>query len=132
MKHKSAEISTELTNEAPVISVGDDDSEFANLAANLAEIRKHKAVTGYILRSDASAIIDLTEQDKTIEYAVLSSQIFESSAEMSKIFNLADVENVLIEGKNAKVLCMSKAENKISIFLEKTASHAWIIKKILP
>jgi predicted regulator of Ras-like GTPase activity (Roadblock/LC7/MglB family) len=132
LKQKSAEISTELTDEAAVISVGDDDSEFTNLAASLAEILKHKAVTGYILRSETSAIIDLTEQDKIIEYAVLSSQIFESSAEMSKLFSLADVENVLVEGKNAKMLCMSKAENKISIFLEKTAAHAWIIKRISP
>ena len=132
MKKKThLEISTELPDGAAVISVGDDNSVFANLAASLAEIRKLKGVMGYILRSNTSAIIDLTEQDKTIEYAVLSSQISESSSEMAKQFNLTDIESVLVEGKNVKVLCMCVGENKISVFMEKTATHAWIIKRIL-
>ena len=101
------------------------------LAASLAEIRKLKGVMGYILRSNTSAIIDLTEQEKIIEYAILSSQISESSTEMAKQFNLTDIESVLVEGKNVKVLCMSIGENRISVFMEKTATHAWIIKRIL-
>lgn len=132
MKQKtSAELATELPDGATVFSFGEDTSVFANLAASLAEIRKLKGVMGYILRSDTSAIIDLTEQDKIIEYAVLSSQISESSIEMAKLFNLADVESVLVEGKSVKVLCMSVSENRISVFMEKTATHAWIIKRIL-
>lgn len=132
MKKKThLEISTELPDGATVISVGDDTSVFANLAASLAEIRKLKGVMGYILRSNTSAIIDLTEQDKIIEYAILSSQISESSSEMAKQFNMADIESVLVEGKSVKVLCMCIGENKISIFMEKTATHAWIIKRIL-
>ena len=132
MKQKtSAELAAELPDGASVFSVGEDNSVFANLAASLAEIRKLKGVMGYILRSDTSAIIDLTEQDKIIEYAVLSSQISESSGEMAKLFNLTDVESVLVEGKSVKVLCMSVSENRISVFMEKTATHAWIIKRIL-
>ena len=85
MKQKtSTELATELPDGAAVISVGDDNSVFTNLADSLAEIRKLKGVMGYILRSDTSAIIDLTEQEKIIEYAVLSSQISESSIEMAK------------------------------------------------
>ena len=127
----STELSTELPDGAAVISVGDDNSVFASLAASLAEIRKLKGVRGYILRSNTSAIIDLTEQDKTIEYAILSSQISESSRGMAKQFNMADIESVLVEGKSVKVLCMSVGENKIGIFMEKTATYAWIIKRIL-
>ena len=132
MKQKTCtETSTELTNSVATISVGDDNAVFANLSASLAEIRKLKGVMGYILRSETSAIIDLTEQDKIIDYAVLSSQISESSLEMAKQFNLSNIESVLVEGKNAKVLCMSVGENKIGVFMEKTATHAWIIKRIL-
>jgi len=122
---------TELPDGAAVISVGNDNSVFASLAASLAEIRKLKGVLGYILRSDTSAIIDLSEQDKIIESAVLSSQISESSSEIAKQFHLADIESVLVEGKNVKVLCMNVGENRISVFMEKTATHAWIIKRIL-
>ena len=132
MKQKTySETSTELPDDAAVISVGDDDSVFANLSASLAEIRKLKGVNGYILRSNTSAIIDLNEQDKIIEYAILSSQISESSDEMAKQFGLANIESVLVEGKSVKVLCMSIGENRISIFMERDATHAWIIKRIL-
>jgi len=132
MKHKKCtETSTELIDSAAVISVGDDNAVFANLSASLAEIRKLKGVIGYILRSETSAIIDVTEQDKIIDYALLSSQISESSFEMAKQFNISKIESVLVEGKSVKVLCMSVGENKIGIFMEKTATHAWIIKRIL-
>jgi len=132
MKQKTCtETSTELTDSAALISVGDDNAVFANLSASLAEIRKLKGVMGYILRNETSAIIDLTAQDKIINYAVLSSQISESSLEMAKQFNLSNIESVLVEGKSAKVLCMSVGENKIGVFMEKTATHAWIVKRIL-
>jgi hypothetical protein len=110
----NTELATEFPDGAAVISVGDDNSVFANLVASLAEICKLKGVIGYILRSDTSAMIDLTEQDKIIEQ-----------------FNMAEIESVLVEGKNVKVLCMSIGENRISVFMEKTATHAWIIKRIL-
>jgi predicted regulator of Ras-like GTPase activity (Roadblock/LC7/MglB family) len=133
MKQKTyTETSTELIDSAAVISVGDDNALFTNLSASLAEIRKLKGVMGYILRSETSAIIDVTEQDKIIDYAVLSSQISESSLEMAKQFNISNIESVLVEGKSAKVLCMSLGENEIGVFMEKTAKHAWIIKRILP
>ncbi len=132
MKQKTCtETSTELIDSVAAISVGDDNAVFANLSASLAEIRKLKGVIGYILRSETAAIIDLTAQDKIIDYAVLSSQISESSLEMAKQFNLSNIESVLVEGKNAKVLCMNVGENKIGVFMEKTATHAWIIKRIL-
>ena len=95
-KGTRAEIATELTNSVAVISVGDDVSVFASLAASLAEIRKLDGAKGYILRSDTSAVIDLAEPDKIIEYAILSSQISDSSCEMAKQFNLVDIELSLI------------------------------------
>jgi predicted regulator of Ras-like GTPase activity (Roadblock/LC7/MglB family) len=132
LKQKTqVEISTESPESAPVISVGEDSSVFSSLAASLAEIRKLKGVMGYILRNNTSAIIDLTEQEKLIEWAILFSQISESSIEIAKQFNLADIESVLVEGKCVKVLCMSIDDNRIGIFMERTATHAWIIKRIL-
>ena len=127
-KGTRTETATELTNSVAVISVGDDASVFASLAASLVEIRELDGVKGYILRSDTSAVIDLSEPDKIIEYAILSSQISESSSEMVKQFNLVDMESVLVEGKSVKVLCMSKDENKISVFMENTATHALILQ----
>jgi len=121
---------TELPDSAAVVSVGDDNPMFLDLAASLVEIRKLNGIKGYILRSNTSAIIDLTDQDKIIEYAILSSQICESSNEIAKQFNLTDIKSVLVEGKTIKVLCMNMSDNRISVFMEKTATFDSLIKRI--
>lgn len=131
MKQKNSQVETEFPDGAAVITVGNDDSVFTDLAASLAEIRKLEGVRGYILRSDTSAIIDLTEQEKIIEYAIFSSQISEASGDMAKQFNFTDVESVLVEGKTVKMLCMNKSQNRVSVFMDKTATHDSIIKRIL-
>ncbi|MGD6805713.1 MAG: roadblock/LC7 domain-containing protein [Candidatus Bathyarchaeia archaeon] len=119
------------TEEGVVISVAEDNSVFANLAATLTEIRKLKGVTGYILRNSNAAIVDVTPKKFLTEYAILSSQIQEAASAISKPFNLADVESVLVEGKNVKVLCMSIGDNRLGIFMEKSCGHTWIVKRIL-
>jgi predicted regulator of Ras-like GTPase activity (Roadblock/LC7/MglB family) len=131
MKQQKATEPQYLTEAAPTISVGDDNPVFTNLASTLSEIRKLKGVLGYILRSKTAAIIDLTQREANIEYAMLSSQIYDCSHGIAKHFNLADIESMLVEGTTAKVLCMGIGENKISVFMEKTCAHAWIAKRIL-
>jgi len=125
------EAETELTNEGAVTSATDEDSAFASLGASLAEIRKLKGVIGYILRGSVSAMLDLSELDKISQYAALTYQLNEASLEIAKQLNFAEVESVLVEGENQKVLFMRIGENKISVFMEKSASHSGIIKRIL-
>ena len=121
---------TELPDSAAVISVVDDNPMFLDLAASLVEIRKLNGIMGYILRSNTSAIIDLADQDKIIEYAILSSQICESSSEMAKQFNLTNIKSVLVEGKTVKLLCLNMSDNRVSVFMEKTATFDSLIKRI--
>ena len=123
------ETDAENNSQVAVISAGDGDS-FTGLSAGLAEIRKLKGVIGYILRSSTSAIVDLNEQEKIIPYAVLSSEICDVGLQFADQFKLGAGESVLVEGKKIKVLCINMGENKISIFMEKSASHAWITKRI--
>jgi predicted regulator of Ras-like GTPase activity (Roadblock/LC7/MglB family) len=110
----------------------EEDQVFTDLSKNLAEIRKAEGVIGYILRSTTAATIDLKEPEKIVEYAILSSQVLDSSREISGLFELGDVENILIEGKEIKALCLVIGENKISIFMEKNADHADILKRVSP
>ena len=133
MKQKTSttEAETASTNDVAVISDGEENSAFASLSASLPEIRKLKGVMGYILRSNTSAIVDLTESDKISQYAILTSKIHESCQKIAKQFNLGQTESVLVEGENFKVLCLSIGENKISVLMDKSANHAWIIKRIL-
>ncbi len=114
------------------VVLGDEKNlSFASLSASLVEISKLKGVLGYILRSNSTATLDISESDKIIQYALLSSQINDGCQEMAKQFNLGETESMLVEGANVKVLCMNIGENKISVFMEKSATHAWIIKRIL-
>ncbi len=108
----------------------EEDQSFENLTNILAEIRKCDGILGYILRSPTSATIDLKEPSKLIEYAILSSQVTDSSQEISNLFNIGDIENILVEGKDIKMLCMTMGANKISVFMEKTADHADVIMRI--
>jgi predicted regulator of Ras-like GTPase activity (Roadblock/LC7/MglB family) len=114
------------------VTSSEEDQVFTDLSKNLAEIRKTEGVIGYILRSTTAATIDLKEPEKIVEYAILSSQVLDSSREISELFELGDVDNILIEGKETKALCLVIGENKISIFMEKNADHADILKRVSP
>jgi predicted regulator of Ras-like GTPase activity (Roadblock/LC7/MglB family) len=119
-----------IVNHETAVPAAEEDTAFTSWRASLAEINKCKGVTGYILRNPASAILDFKDPAKIFEYAILSSQALDSSKELSELFNLGEIENLLIEGKNAKVLCLTTGENRISIFMEKNADQANILNKI--
>lgn len=109
-----------------------EDKAFKDISEKLAKIGKNKGVIGYILRNTTSAIIDLKEPEKVVTYAIFSSQVLDSSQEISSKFEKGDVESVLIEGQENKVLCMKIDGNKISIFMEKEANDSRIQKQISP
>jgi predicted regulator of Ras-like GTPase activity (Roadblock/LC7/MglB family) len=76
-------------------------------------------------------MLDLDELDNISQYAALTYQLNESTSEIAEQLNVAEVKSVLVEGRNQKVLFMRKGENKIGVFMEKSASHSSIIKRIL-
>ena len=112
-----------MTNVVAITAVDGEDSAFASLGASLAEIRKLNGVLGYIMRGNTSAVLDLAESDKISQYALLSYQLHESCLEIAKQLSVAEIESVLVEGRNLKVLFMKIGENKISVFMEKSANH---------
>lgn len=133
LKSKTNAKETETLSANPVVvsAVDGETPTFESINTSLSEIRKLKGVLGYILRSDTSAVIDFPQSDKIIENAALSSQINESCLEITKQFNLGGMESVLVEGEDAKVLCINIGENRINVFMEKNAPHSGIIKRIL-
>ena len=123
---------TVVIDHETAVSAVEEYQTFTSLRTNLEEINKCKGVTGYILRNAASATIDLKDPAKLFEYAMLSSQALDSSKELSELFDLGEIENILIEGKSVKVLCLAIGENKVSIFMEKDADHANILNRVSP
>ncbi|MEM1566477.1 MAG: hypothetical protein QW510_05280 [Candidatus Bathyarchaeia archaeon] len=98
--------------------------------ASLEEIKGYEGVIGYILRNSTSAAIDLKDPSKLIEYAILSSSALEAAEELAKTFNLGEAKNILVEGKEVKVLSFTVSDNKVSIFTEKNADLEKILKKL--
>ena len=101
-----------------------------NLRANLDEIKTYDGVVGYILRNSTSAAIDLKDPTKIIDYAIISSSALDASEELSKLFDLGEVKDIIVEGKGVKVLSLIIGENRISIFLEKDADCEKILRKL--
>ena len=133
VKKTSQETATALIVDEDELSADSEENQsFTDLSSKLAEIRKDKSVIGYIIRNATSATIDLKEPEKIVEYAIFSSQVLDSSQEISDLFELGDVKNILIEGKESNALCMTLDGNKISIFMEKDADHEDILKRISP
>lgn len=101
-----------------------------NLRANLDEIKTYDGVVGYILRNSTSAAIELKDPTKIIDYAIISSSALDAGEELSKLFDLGAVKDIVVEGKGVKVLSLTVGENRISIFLEKDADCEKILKKL--
>jgi len=101
-----------------------------NLRTNLEELKTWDGVIGYILRNSTSAAIDLKDPTKIIDYAILSSSALDAGQELSEVFNLGDVKDIVIEGKDVKVLSIAAGNNKISVFMEKNANCEKISKKL--
>jgi predicted regulator of Ras-like GTPase activity (Roadblock/LC7/MglB family) len=132
-KTQSQKNATAIMVDEDELSASLEENEiYSDLTDKLAKIRKKSGVVGYIIRNATSAAIDLEEPEKLFEYAIFSSQLLDSSQEISDKFKLGDITNVLIEGKQNKALCMNIKGNKISIFMEKDADDADILKQISP
>jgi predicted regulator of Ras-like GTPase activity (Roadblock/LC7/MglB family) len=121
-----------MVDEDEIAPNPEEDQAFKDLSDKLAKIRKYSGVIGYIIRNATTATIDLSEPEKIVEYAIFSSQLLDSSQEISDQFELGNITSVLIEGKQSKALCMNINGNKISIFMEKDADDAHILEKISP
>lgn len=109
----------------------EDNPNYVSLVEAVQEIRKNQNIIGYIAKSDEKATVDLDDSAKIVDYAMLTSQAFESSETLSESFSLGDIKKVVMEGKDIKVLCINLGQNKLSIFMEKNEDHANILETLL-
>jgi predicted regulator of Ras-like GTPase activity (Roadblock/LC7/MglB family) len=100
------------------------------LRTNLEEIKTYEGVIGYILRNSTSAAIDLKDPARIIDYAVLSFSALDASKQLSDLFSLGEANSIVVEGRDSKVLSLTIAGNKISVFMEKNADCEKILKKL--
>jgi predicted regulator of Ras-like GTPase activity (Roadblock/LC7/MglB family) len=131
-KNSVNETSTIIIDDEAALTEIEEAQEFADLYATLQEVRKSEGVTGYVLKSDTEATVDIEDPAKLVEYALLSSQAFDSSEELKTQLNLGEIESILVEGKNTKILCLTIGNNTLSVFMEKNANNIEILNRIRP
>jgi len=101
-----------------------------NLQKKLQEIKDQEGIIGYILRSSKSASIDLKDPTKMIEYAVLSSTVFDTSNDLTNTLQIGAVTTILVESEKMKLLLMNINDNRLSIFMEKNVDHNKLYKNL--
>ncbi|MGC8997806.1 MAG: hypothetical protein ACP5JW_00170 [Candidatus Bathyarchaeia archaeon] len=121
MTKKKKALEETATAEALTHPIAIETATPEDLKTLLEEIRGYDGVIGYIMRNATSATIDLKDPTKLIEYAILSSSALDAAEELSELFNLGNFENILVEGKDIKILSLKIGENRVSIFLDKKA-----------
>jgi len=104
--------------------------QIADLRAVLDRIKGREGVVGYILRASTSAAVDIKDPSKIIDYAVLSASALESAESLSEAFGLGKLNNIVVEGKDLKILLVTIGEHRISIFMEKNVDHNLIYKEL--
>ena len=93
------------------------------LQQKLRDLKDQEGIIGYILRGSKSAAIDLKDPKKIIEYAVLSSTIFDESQTMTDTLQLGNIDTIVIESEDIKLLSMNLEDMRITIFMEKSVDH---------
>jgi predicted regulator of Ras-like GTPase activity (Roadblock/LC7/MglB family) len=96
----------------------------------LQEINNKEGIMGYILRREKSASIDLKDPTKIIEYAMLSSEVQEAGNNIKEKLDLGDLENIVLESNDKKLIFKNIDSDQVTIFMEKTTDHNKICKNL--
>lgn len=126
-KKRRNELQTREPTEPTVIENATPQS---TLRMNLEEIRNYDGVVGYIVKDTNSASIDLKDPAKITDYATLSSTTFDSTEELSRLFNLEGIKDIIINGKNLRMISLTIEKNDISIFLENSSDADKVLRRI--
>lgn len=102
----------------------------SSLHRNLEEIKNLEGVLGYIIRNDMSASVDISDPNKVMEYATISSAILDGVKRFAETFELGNVKSIVLSCKDLKMLSLSIEENNVIIFMKTSAKTDDILRKI--
>jgi predicted regulator of Ras-like GTPase activity (Roadblock/LC7/MglB family) len=130
VEEESIIMGAEITPE--IITSDSEDQEYEVLLETVQKLRSNKDIIGYLLKGEMKATVDLNDSTKIIEYAMFTSQAFESAETLSSSLNIGNIETILIEGEIFKTLCINRGPNKLGIFMKKDTDDADILETFLP
>ena len=119
-----------ITVEQSDLSGNNEAKPFENLQATLTEVRKNDDIQGFILKNSTQAVVDLNNTEELADLALLSSQLFDSSAKLFDLFHAGAMKTVVLEGARIKMLCLNVDENQVSLIMEKSADTAKVLKRV--
>lgn len=106
------------------------EEKIENLHLNLENIKAREGIIGYILRNPKSASVNIKDPSKIIDYAVLSSTVLDSGEYMTNTFELGKINNIVVEGKNVRLLSLTIGNHRVSVFMDKKVDHNAIYKNL--
>ncbi len=106
------------------------ENETEKLQEKLQEIKEQEGIIGYILRGSESASIDLKDPAKIIDYAVLSSTTFDTADNITETLQMGEIDTIILETEETKLLSMKTNDHNLSIFMEKTVDHDKLSKNL--
>ncbi len=106
------------------------NEEIEKLREKLQGIRRREGIIGYILRGSDAASIDLNDQSKIIDYAVLSATALEEGISMANAFEIGEIDNAILEGANIKVLLLTVGDRRLSVYMDKNVDHDLLCKDL--
>ena len=108
----------------------DTGNDVEELQEKLQEIKNQEGIIGYILRSKKSASINVKDPAKIIDYAILSSAVFDVSQNMTEALQMGEVDTIVVESEETKLLSMNINNHRLSIFMEKSVDHNKLYKNL--
>jgi predicted regulator of Ras-like GTPase activity (Roadblock/LC7/MglB family) len=129
-KRKTVQISDDEEEQVDWAPKIEEHTSIANLRAAVERIKSREGIIGYIIRGPTSASVDIKDPRKIIDYAALSTEAVESAEALSEAFDLGNVINIVVEGKNAKMLLLKKGEQELTVFIEKNVDHSAVLREL--
>jgi predicted regulator of Ras-like GTPase activity (Roadblock/LC7/MglB family) len=108
----------------------DTENDIKKTQEKLQDIKDQEGIIGYILRGPKSATIDLKDPTKIIDYAVLSSTTFDAGRNMTEALQMGEVETIIVESEETKLLSMNINNHRLSLFMEKSVDHNNLYKNL--
>ena len=108
----------------------DTENDVENMQEKLQEIKNQEGIIGYILRSKKSASINVKDPTKIIDYAILSSAVFDVSQNMTEALQMGEVDTIVVESEETKLLSMNINNHRLSIFMKKSVDHNKLYKNL--
>jgi predicted regulator of Ras-like GTPase activity (Roadblock/LC7/MglB family) len=93
------------------------------LQEKLQGIRDQKGILGYILRGTKTASIDLKDPSKIMDYAMFSATALDVGRNMTKTLDIGEVDTIVVESEETKLLSMNVNSHQLSLFMEKNVDH---------